>query len=143
MVLVDTNIVFALLVQATAWSDAARELYALDPAWRTESHALVELSNVLSRYVRVRELTGAKAIALMTEADERLRPRLIAASHVDALRTALKYKVSAYDARFLLVASELRVQLVTEDVKLRQSAPGLTRSLQEALVVQGHRRGLP
>ncbi|MDH3460303.1 MAG: type II toxin-antitoxin system VapC family toxin [Burkholderiaceae bacterium] len=133
MVLVDTNVIFALLVRNTPWSESARELYGLDPDWRTESHALVEISNVLSRYVRVRELTVLQAVAVMTEADQRLQPRLIAAVHVDALRMALKYKVSAYDARFLLSAAGLGVKLVTEDVKLRAAVPSLTQSLHDAL----------
>ena len=136
MILVDTNIIFALLVRNTPWSDAARELYARDEDWRTESHALVEISNVLSRYVRARELTGPQAVAVMTEADERLRPRMLVAGHVDALRMALKHKVSAYDARFLLGASELGVKLVTEDLKLRSAAPHLTRSMQQALAAR-------
>ena len=69
----------------------------------------------------------------MAEADARFRPRLIAVSHIDALRVALKHKVSAYDARFLLCATELAVKLVTEDVKLRNAVPGLTVSLPDAL----------
>lgn len=133
MLLVDTNIVFALLVGTSPWSGPARDMYALDPDWRTESHALVEISNILSRYVRARELTATQALALMAEADARFRPRLIAVSHIDALRVALKHKVSAYDARFLLCATELAVKLVTEDVKLRNAVPGLTVSLPDAL----------
>jgi predicted nucleic acid-binding protein len=88
---------------------------------------------VLSRYVRVGELSGAKAMALMSEADQRMRPGMLTAEHVEALRVALKYKVSGYDARFLLCAVELGSKLITEDVKLRKAAPGLTRSLQDAL----------
>lgn len=133
MVLVDSNIVFALLVHSTPWHRAARELYELDDYWQTESHALVEISNVLSRYVRVGELSVVKAVALMTEADQRMRPAMLTVEHVDALRVALKYKVSAYDARFLLCATELGSKLITEDAKLRKAAPGLTRSLQDAL----------
>jgi predicted nucleic acid-binding protein len=136
MVLVDTNIIFSLLVSSAPWFDAARALYARDPDWRTESHALVEIGNVLSRYVRAREMTGAQALALMTDADERLRPRMIVAGHVDALRTAMKYKVSAYDARFLYCANDLGARLVTEDAKLRKAAPRLTQSLQDALAAR-------
>ena len=133
MLLVDSNIVFSLLVSSTPWHRSARELYAGDGDWRTESHALVEVSNVLSRYVRARELTASQAVAVMTDADQRLRPRLITVDPVEALRAALKYKVSAYDARFLLCAADLGVKLVTEDVKLRNAAPRLTQSLQDAL----------
>ena len=133
MLLVDSNIVFALLVHSTPWHQAARELNERDDDWRTESHALVEISNVLSRYVRVGELSSAKAVALMSEADQRMRPAIRTVEHVEALRVALKYKVSGYDARFLLCAAELGSKHITEDAKLRKAAPGLTRSLQDAL----------
>lgn len=133
MLLVDSNIVFALLVHSTPWHLAARELHQRDGDWCTESHALVEISNVLSRYVRVGELSSAKAVALMSEVDQRMRPRMRTVEHVDALRVALKFKVSGYDARFLLCAVELGHRLITEDAKLRKAAPGLTRSLPGAL----------
>lgn len=136
MLLVDSNIVFSLLVHNMPWHDAARELHGLDGGWRTESHALVEISNVLSRYVRARELTGAKAIALMTDADQRMRPTMLMADHADALRVAIKHTVSAYDARFLLCATELGVRLVTEDAKLRRAAPALTQSLTDAIAAR-------
>ncbi len=133
MQLVDSNIVFSLLVGSTPWHRAARELSELDDDWRTEAHALVEVSNILSRYVRARELTAAQAVAVMIEADERLRPFALTVGHVDALRLAIKHKVTAYDARFLLCAEELGVKLITEDVKLRNAAPRLTLSLNDAL----------
>ena len=136
MLLVDSNIVFSLLVHGTPWHAAARELHELDDDWRTESHALVEISNVLSRYVRVGELSAAKALALMNEADQRMRPGMRTVEHVEALRVALKYKVSGYDARFLMCAAELGAKLITEDVKLRKSAPGLTQSLEAALAAR-------
>ena len=59
MYLVDTNIVIALLIRQTPWQLAARELYVRDPDWCTETHALVELTNVLTRYVRIGELAVA------------------------------------------------------------------------------------
>lgn len=133
MLLVDSNIVFALLVQSTPWHRSARELHELDGEWRTESHALVEIGNVLSRYVRVGELSSPKAVALMSDADQRMRPAMVTVEHVDALRVAIKYKVSAYDARFLLAAAQLGSKLITEDLKLRMAAPALTRSLVDAL----------
>jgi predicted nucleic acid-binding protein len=133
MQLVDSNIVFSLLVGSSPWHQAARELIELDDDWRTEAHALVEVSNILSRYVRARELSAAQAVAVMTEADERLRPLALRVGHVDALRLAIKHKVTAYDARFLLCAELLGVRLITEDAKLRNAAPGLTISLHDAL----------
>lgn len=137
MQLVDSNIIFGLYMASTPWHEQARALYAADDDWRTEGHALVELSNILARYVRARELTAAGALSVMTEADERLRPGLLAAPHADALRLAIKHNISAYDARFLLCAGELGLPLVTEDVRLRNAAPRLTQSLEQALVALG------
>jgi predicted nucleic acid-binding protein len=136
MLLVDTNIVFALFVQSTPWFAAVRELYGRDDDWRTESHGLVELSNVLSRYVRAKLLKPADALAVLALAEARLGPRAVTVAHRDALDLALKRKISAYDARFLRAAAMLGVPLVTEDSKLRKAAPELTCSLADALAAK-------
>jgi predicted nucleic acid-binding protein len=133
MVLVDTNIVFALLVSSTPLYEAACELHERDSDWRIESYGLVELTNVLSRYVRARLLRPDDALAVLSLAESRLGPRAILVTNGDALAAAIDQKVSAYDARFLCAAKLLGVPLVTEDVKLRKAAPRLTRSLAEAL----------
>ena len=133
MVLVDTNIVFALLVQSAPWFAGARELHWRDDDWRIESHGLVELSNVLNRYVRAKLLKPADALAVLSLAESRLGSRIVTVSHQDALGMAMKRKISAYDARFLCAAEMLGVPLITEDMKLRKAAPDLTCSLTEAL----------
>lgn len=133
MLLVDTNIVFALLVRSTPLYGAACELHERDSDWRIESYGLVELTNVLSRYVRARLLKPDDALAVLSVAESRLGSRMISVANGDALVTALDQKVSAYDARFLCAARLLGVPLVTEDVKLRKAAPGLTVSLHAAL----------
>ena len=133
MLLVDTNIVFALLVRSTPLYKAACELHEQDSDWRIESYGLVELTNVLSRYVRARLLKPGDAMAVLSVAESRLGPRVVSVANGDALATALDQKVSAYDARFLCAARLLGIPLITEDVKLRKSAPGLTVSLYGAL----------
>ncbi len=133
MYLVDTNIVIALLIRQTPWQLAARELYVRDPDWCTETHALVELTNVLTRYVRIGELAVDEGLLVLQDATRRLEPRLLSVAHADALLIAVERGVSAYDARFLVAARQLGQRLVTEDGKLRAAAPELTQSLEEAL----------
>ena len=58
---------------------------------------------------------------------------LHAANHVDVLELAAQLRISAYDARFVAVARDLGLRLVTEDAKLRKAAPTLTNSLADAL----------
>lgn len=95
MVLVDTNIVFALLVRSTPLYEATRELYERDGDWRIESYGLAELTNVLSRYVRAKLLLPADALAILSNAESLLGPRVVSVANADALGTALSLKVSA------------------------------------------------
>ena len=132
MLLVDTNIIAPLYVRS-ARSEAVAELFAHDPVWRTEPLALIELSNVLITYERARYITAARARGCLNRATAFLQPHLFRVSHQAALDIALHYGTTAYDARFLALAHQLRMRLVTEDAKLRALAPPLTQSLTEAV----------
>ena len=132
MILADTNVVFSFLAD-NDWSEAAGALHRRDPEWRTESHALVELTNVFARYVRARLMTEEESFLTLARAETLFRDGVLRVGHRDALRMALDRQISAYDARFLVAARELGVKLVTEDTKLRRAAPKLTQSLEEAL----------
>ena len=94
---------------------------------------MVELTNVLTRYVRVRELAAEEAVAAIHDAEERFGPQMVSVEHSQALTVAIAYGVSAYDARFLVAAQQLSSRLITEDKKLLAAAPELTQSLDEAL----------
>lgn len=133
MVLVDTNVIAALLIRQLPSQPAARELYGLDSDWCTESHAPVEMANVLKRYVRVSESSLEQATGVMRHAEACIGDRLLRVEHVEALRVACACGVSAYDARFLVAAMKLDMPLVTEDAKLRAAAPDLTCSINEAI----------
>lgn len=133
MLLVDTNVLVALFVRNTPWFESARALHKRDPVWRSESHALVELSNVFTRYVRVGEFDIRDASDVLGSAEQMLSAGLVTVSHVAAMQVALACKVSAYDARFLVAAQHFGSALVTEDARLRRAAPELTQSIDEAL----------
>ena len=132
MILVDTNVIAPLYVRS-ARSEAAAELFARDSLWRTEPLALIELSNVLISYERTHYITAVMARECLNRATAFLQPHFFRVTHQAALDAALRYRVTAYDARFLALAQELGRPLVTEDGKLRAAAPKLTQSLAEAL----------
>jgi predicted nucleic acid-binding protein len=131
MLVVDTNIVAYLLIEGDR-TKQAQALYAKDSDWRSEAFLLVEFSNVLAAYRRVRALSSEQTETLLAEAARRVR-ELLNVPNLHALRCAERYTVSAYDARFLAAADALGTKLVTEDAKLRAAAPDLTRSLAQAL----------
>ena len=135
MLLVDTNIIAPLYVRS-AQSPAVAELLSHDPLWRTEPLGLIEFSNVLITYERARYITTARARDCLNRAAAFLQPHLFRVSHQAALDAAFRYGTTAYDARFLALAQQLRMRLVTEDAKLRAAAPALTQSLAEALATR-------
>lgn len=131
MLLVDTNVLAYLLIEGDR-TPAAQALYERDPDWRSEAFILVEFSNVLATYVRTRALTAEESLELLARA-QAMMPSLASCSHAHALETAAQLRISAYDGRFISVAKDLGLKLITEDAKLRTAAPRWTLSIDEAL----------
>ena len=93
---------------------------------------MVEWSNVIATYVRTRALTQAQGTKLLAESQAHLST-LHSVVNTQALNSAMQFGISAYDARFISLAKQLKMKLVTEDVKLRVAVPALTMSLDDAL----------
>ena len=132
MVVVDTNIVAYLLIDGDQTA-AAWELRTRDPDWRSEAFLLVEFTNILASSIATRRMTSALAGNFLEKATSVLEGKLGRMPHATVLASAVRHRVSAYDARFLALAEQLGSRLVTEDARLRAAAPGLTRSLADAL----------
>jgi predicted nucleic acid-binding protein len=131
VVLVDTNILVYLMIEGDR-TPAAQELYERDADWRSEAFVMVEFSNVLATYVRSKALTYERAIKLLEKALA-LVPMLTNVMHAQALETAAQFGISAYDARFITLAEQMRAKLVTEDIKLQLAVPSWTVSLAGAV----------
>jgi predicted nucleic acid-binding protein len=132
MIAVDTNILVYLLLNVEH-TPRARALLEFDPDWHSDAFVLVELTNALATAMRARGLALPQAAAALAKAEGVFESGLHMAGHADVLALAAQLRISAYDARFLVVARELDVRLVTEDAKLRRAAPTFTQSLAEAL----------
>lgn len=131
MRVIDTNILAYLLIEGDRTA-AAQALYKRDAEWRSEGFVLIEFSNILATYQRTGALSSSAAEDMLLTA-ERIVTGLINLPHSRALKCAIEFGVSGYDARFLGVARNLGAKLVTEDAKLRAAAPALTHSLAQAL----------
>jgi len=132
MVVVDTNVLAALLIHGTNRSALAQELYGHDSDWRSEAFVLVEFSNVLATYTRLGKLDRRGARDLLATA-ERTLMGLIQLPHAQVLEVAADLAITAYDARFVATARSLNVKLVSEDAKLRQAAPAHVQTLADAI----------
>jgi predicted nucleic acid-binding protein len=60
-------------------------------------------------------------------------PAVTSVRHGRVLEAAIEFGISAYDARFIALAVQMKVKLVTEDVKLRTAVPAWTNSISDAL----------
>ncbi len=132
MLLVDTNIVAYLLIDGD-FTEAAQSLRRGDPDWQSEAFLMIEFTNVLAASIASRRMTLQLAEDFLSKANALLEGGLTCIAHEAALAIAVRFRVSAYDARFLALADQLGRRLVTEDAKLRAAAPKLTQSLHEAL----------
>lgn len=132
MLLVDTNVVAYLLIDGD-YTVAAQELRTRDPDWRSEAFLLVEFTNVLASLIATKRMTLSLARDFIAKAAALFDGKLGRIPHASMLAIAARYRVSAYDARFLALADQLGSRLVTEDARLLAAAPALTQSLGEAL----------
>jgi predicted nucleic acid-binding protein len=132
VVVVDSNILAYLMIEGDH-TEGAQELYRRDSDWSSEAFVLVEFSNVLATYVRAGALRDVQGTKLLTDATVLIKT-LHSVTNQDALETAMRYEISAYDARFISVARRLSEKLVTEDARLRRAVPDWTVSLSEILV---------
>jgi predicted nucleic acid-binding protein len=131
VVLVDTNIIAYLMIRGDRTA-AAQQLFERDSDWCSEAFVMVEFSNVIATYVRTGALTQAQGTKLLAESQAHL-PTLQSVVNTQALETAMQFGISAYDARFISLARQLKVKLITEDTKLRVAVPAWTMSLDDAL----------
>lgn len=134
MILVDTNVVAYLLMEGDH-TKAAQQLRARDADWRSEAFLLVEFTNVLASSIATKRMTLSLAGVFLAKATTLFEGKLGRVPHASVLAMAARHRVSAYDARFLVLADQLGRRLVTEDRKLRAAAPVLTQSISEALAV--------
>ena len=93
---------------------------------------MVEFSNVLATSIRTKAITREQAVKLLAGAAA-IVPALIGVQHERVLEAAIQFGISAYDARFIALAMQMKVKLVTEDVKLRSAVPTWTNSISGAL----------
>lgn len=131
VVLVDTNILAYLMIEGDCTA-SAQELFERDSDWCSEGFVMVEFSNVIATYVRTGALSQAQGSRLLAEAHLHL-PTLHNIVNAQALEVAMQYGISAYDARFISLARQLKLKLVTEDAKLRTAVPSWTIALADAL----------
>lgn len=136
MILVDTNILVPLLVPHENTLKCQR-LFTADHDWILADWWQIECANVLRNLQRSARIAPEDAYRALDEA-----LRIIPPTHthpvalLETLRVACASNLSAYDARFIVLARSFGQKLVTEDTRLRNACPADTLSLDAALARQ-------
>ena len=128
MIVVDTNVMVYLLTGSGRGREAAR-LLADDPEWAAPPILLGELRNVIVGLLRRGQLRDQDALDICEDAEAVLGDRVASVPAPPVLDTAIRGKMSAYDAEFVVLARRLRVPLVTADQAILDGAPDVAISL--------------
>jgi predicted nucleic acid-binding protein len=130
VIVVDTSVV-AYAVMPGKRTEAALALAGHDPYWVAPRLWRSELRNVLATAMRVSNLDLGGAVAAFAAAEELVADVEIESSIGDCLELARRGAVSAYDAEFVLVATQLGSRLVTADRRLARAFPDRAVLLEE------------
>ena len=129
MIVVDANVLAYSIIEGTLtpWALQVRDR---DPHWRLPGIWRHEILNIFTTYVRQGGLTKDKAVKALEDVYAHILPNEVELGPIETLEIALHYKITAYDAQYVLLAQKLGVPCVTEDRALRRSTPGLTVSME-------------
>lgn len=123
MIVVDNNIIAYLLISGER-TEQARQLYAADSDWLVPSLWQHEFLNVLANMVKYGGGNVTDALGLWQQAITLVASRERIVSMPDALKLAVTFGASAYDAQYVALAESLNCTLVTEDTRLIEKFPG-------------------
>jgi predicted nucleic acid-binding protein len=127
VIVADTNLVAYLLIEGEK-TELARAVWAADPRWMLPTLWRSEFLNVLTTSVRANVLTLEEAHDIWNVAQTVFGPNEVEPSGDAVLEAAAARKISAYDAQFVVAATDLGIRLVTSDRRLLQACPDIAMS---------------
>ena len=122
MIVVDTNIIAYALIKGE-YSESARKVREMDPQWRVPFLWRYEFLNILTMYVQRSGLSEKQALDIWERAVKIFSVCEHSVPLGLSLKIACEYKITAYDAQFILLAQSLNILLVTQDKALLKIFP--------------------
>ena len=130
MIVVDTNVIAALLLPTTGHTEAAKRLLDADRDWAAPLLWRSEVTHVPATGVRNGWLDLAQAFEALATAELVIGDNQFAVPADGVLKLAADSGCTGYDCEFALLARELDVRLVTLDRALLEAFPGFAVSLE-------------
>lgn len=130
MIVADANVLVYLLVQ-TPQTRLAEKWAEFDPKWCLPELWRFEFTNAVMTFVRSGKLSSAEGEDALSEAIELFSPMELRVDPIVAYRTALRFRISPYDANYICLAELLGVRCVTADKQLLERVPRWTQALSD------------
>ena len=128
MIVADSNLIAYLLLPSPK-NEIAEKALRIDSEWSAPLLWRSEFRNILALYMRKYEMTVAQAQTTMDKAESIFNGREYSVSSDSVIELVSRTQLSAYDAEFGVLASELNVPLVTLDKLLLREMEGIAISL--------------
>jgi len=129
MIVVDTNVIAALVLPVSQHSATAEGLLQRDQEWVAPVLWRSELTNILATGVRNEWFTPAQALEALATAEDVMDGGEYRVPAADVLRVASAGGCTGYDSEFVVLAQDLGIRLVTLDQQILQKSPDVAVSL--------------
>ncbi|MEO5825973.1 MAG: type II toxin-antitoxin system VapC family toxin [Gemmatimonadales bacterium] len=127
MIVADANLI-AYLIMPGERTEEAEAVLSKDAMWAAPILWRSELRSVVHKYVVRRDITIARALGVLEQADQVIDGR---ESHVESsavLELASRSKCSTYDCEYVALAVALGVPLITTDRAILRAFPMTART---------------
>ena len=126
MIVADANLIAYLLIPGDR-SGEAEGVLERDPEWAVPLICRSEVRNILALYMRRQHMSLPQAMATMEKAERLWKDREYAVPSSDVLELTSRFKVSAYDAEYVVLARRLGCALITCDSPVLALFPDVAR----------------
>ena len=128
MIVVDVNVIAFYLIEGNRTSDA-QTLKRLDPMWVVPPFWAIEFQSILWKYVRFGGMPVTDAQRILTHALSMFAPNETNTFPENTFLSAVKRKITVYDAQYVSLAEQYDVLCISEDVALQKACPERVYSL--------------
>lgn len=128
MIVSDTCLVVHLC-NSTEFTLLAEKILSKDSSWILPHIWQNEYANVLSKISRKGHLSIDEVITHFNSTVVRFKNSEIFVDNRKALKVSMEYKISLYDAHFIVLANDYNIKLVTEDKEILKKCPHIAVNL--------------
>ena len=130
MIVVDSNVLAARNLTCVP-TRLAEQVERRDPLWIVPPLWRYEFQNILAKAIWVRQIAPEDALVAWRKASIQMVENEHEPGPEKVIELSGRYRITAYDANFIVLAMEMGVICVTEEGELLEKFPGLAVSMED------------